>query len=511
MAASKVHIGFTDETKKYIQFGSPWNRMAPMEVRKLPDPPWKMTLEVLGPGIVLAVGSIGSGEMFFWPYLVSHYGPAIFWLFFYGALMQYWFHAEAQRYQIFTGESLYQGVERVIPHSAYYWLISGWFSALWPGFPSLIATGLKELVGVPLPVLYGTAGWEGYAFILTFVSWGLGLGPRVIYRFLRRIAFWLVAIMMVLGTMAAAITMTPESASTILTGMFIGYSAPYCRFPELGPLYIPAGVDWVFLLGAISYAGSSITGGLGYSVRGREHGWGMGYHVPPLTGLLGKPMELPPVGYAFDYTDPEEIKKYRRWMRIVFWDCFGLFIMCTWWGGIVFTAGVNNTLVPRGIVISGIRLAVEQGWILRAIWGMPGWYLMLFLTFITLWSTGWMVTFWPARVTVEIFWFKNPFGIRERIKYRTLYIIVGIIVGIWHMIVYASGMFAYAPVFLISMNAFISGLATPLILPATFYLSNRLPKEIRPDWKSFIFGCADLVFYMIFWILWLLSQFGIRI
>ena len=119
-----------EETHSNYEFGSRLDKLGLLRLEKLLEPPKKVGLKGLGPGIVMAMMSIGSGEIFLWPLLVSRYGPAIFWLFFYGALLQYWFHEEVARYTIVTGESLYQGLERVVPYSHIYWMLQGILGAL---------------------------------------------------------------------------------------------------------------------------------------------------------------------------------------------------------------------------------------------------------------------------------------------------------------------------------------------------------------------------------------------
>ena len=53
------------------------------QIGDLPEPPrpgWKLWIGLIGPGIVLAGTSIGSGEWLFGPAVTAQYGAALLWL-----------------------------------------------------------------------------------------------------------------------------------------------------------------------------------------------------------------------------------------------------------------------------------------------------------------------------------------------------------------------------------------------------------------------------------------------
>ena len=61
----------------------PAGLLPPWHVAQLPEPPhpgWRLWIGLVGPGVVLAGTSIGSGELLFGPAVTAQYGPTFLWL-----------------------------------------------------------------------------------------------------------------------------------------------------------------------------------------------------------------------------------------------------------------------------------------------------------------------------------------------------------------------------------------------------------------------------------------------
>ena len=159
----------------------PAGELPPLEYRELPDsiPLRKM----IGPGIILAGLSLGSGEFIIWPRITFDHGFVLFWVCILGVTMQYFINMEIARWTLATGESAVTGFCR---QSKYWapvflacnilpWMIPAWATAgaellswlCWPEFAGqpnspyvgYIAIGTLFLCGILLtagPVVYET-------------------------------------------------------------------------------------------------------------------------------------------------------------------------------------------------------------------------------------------------------------------------------------------------------------------------------------------------------------------
>src|SRR5450432_4211271 len=73
------------------------------QIGDLPEPPrpgWKLWVGLIGPGIVLAGTSIGSGEWLFGPAVMAQYGAALLWLALIGILLQGFCNLTIMRYTV---------------------------------------------------------------------------------------------------------------------------------------------------------------------------------------------------------------------------------------------------------------------------------------------------------------------------------------------------------------------------------------------------------------------------
>lgn len=92
--------------------------LAPWEIDNLPEPPRsgrKLWLGLIGPGVVLAGTSIGTGEWLFGPAVSAQYGASLFWLAMISIVLQGFANLMFMRYAIYCGEPVNVGILRTWP------------------------------------------------------------------------------------------------------------------------------------------------------------------------------------------------------------------------------------------------------------------------------------------------------------------------------------------------------------------------------------------------------------
>ena len=92
--------------------------LAPWELENLPEPTRsgrKLWLALIGPGVVLAGTSIGTGEWLFGPAVSAQYGASLFWLAMISIVLQGFANLMFMRYAIFCGEPVNVGILRTWP------------------------------------------------------------------------------------------------------------------------------------------------------------------------------------------------------------------------------------------------------------------------------------------------------------------------------------------------------------------------------------------------------------
>src|SRR6187549_1624557 len=104
--------------------------LAPWDVGDLPPAPmagWRLWVGLIGPGVVLAGTSIGTGEWLFGPGVSAQYGACLFWLALTSIVMQGFANLMMMRYAIYCGEPVIVGILRTKP-GPWFWM--GMFAVL---------------------------------------------------------------------------------------------------------------------------------------------------------------------------------------------------------------------------------------------------------------------------------------------------------------------------------------------------------------------------------------------
>ncbi len=111
-------------------------------------------ISVLGPGVIFVALAQGSGELIWWPYIITKYGLIFLFLLLPACLLQFSIVYELGRYTMLTGKSVFQGFTWLNRYFALVlWLLMT-LSFLWFGvFATAGGTSIASLTDFP-------SGWS---------------------------------------------------------------------------------------------------------------------------------------------------------------------------------------------------------------------------------------------------------------------------------------------------------------------------------------------------------------
>jgi hypothetical protein len=209
--------------------------LAPWKVGELPPPPrpgWRLWVGLLGPGVVLAGTSIGSGEWLFGPAVSAQYGASILWLASLSIIFQVFCNLMMMRYAIYCGEPIIVGGLRTRPGPAFWIVVYAVLdiAAIWPYNASNAAVplaaailghlpggGQLRLVGFVISETQLVRGLGFTVFLLSFVPLIFG---GTVYRMLEKIMT--VKLVLVLGYLLfmTVFFVSPRVSWEVVTGFF---------------------------------------------------------------------------------------------------------------------------------------------------------------------------------------------------------------------------------------------------------------------------------------------------
>ncbi|GAB4156377.1 MAG: hypothetical protein Tsb009_33300 [Planctomycetaceae bacterium] len=301
----------------------PHNTLPPLKYRDMPEPvSWK---KMIGPSVMLAGLSLGSGEFIIWPHIVYQSGFVFFWACMLGVITQYFLNMEIERWTLVTGESAITGFCRLSRHWAWIFLLLNILPWAWPGW----ATGAGKMISW---ILFGP-GETADTFTRYFAIAGLILigivltaGP-VVYNTVEKIQLVLVGLILLLVAVIAIVVIRPDAITAMGTGIVnIG------NMPELKDSPGPGDLTLMGLLGALAFAGAGGTTNLGQSNFIKDKGYGMGRYIGRITSpLTGQEEAAADIGFHFKHT-PENMNRWRLWWRAAnvehFWSFLITCIVC---------------------------------------------------------------------------------------------------------------------------------------------------------------------------------------
>ncbi len=199
--------------------------LAPWEVAELPPPPaagWRLWVGLIGPGVVLAGTSIGTGEWLFGPGVSAQYGAALFWLALTSIMMQAFANLMMMRYAIYCGEPVIVGILRTQP-GPWFWIAMFAvldLAAIWPYNASNAAVPLAAAIRGHLPQTVNDPLVKGLGFAIFILAFVPLIFGGTVYRMLEKIMT--AKLVLVLGYLSiVAVTMISlPVVEDVLTGFF---------------------------------------------------------------------------------------------------------------------------------------------------------------------------------------------------------------------------------------------------------------------------------------------------
>jgi hypothetical protein len=289
----------------------PHGQLGPALYRDLPPAiSWK---KMVGPSIMLAGLSLGSGEFILWPHLVYSTGFIFFWACMLGVITQYFLNLEIERYTLATGESAITGFCRLNKNWAWVMLILNIIPWAWPGWATGAGTIISWLIYGPTEVVQpdGSVAFAAqhvsFFGILGLLIVGIVLtaGP-VVYNTVEKIQFFLVLFIIVVVILLSLLVVRGDAVVRMAEGI-----ASVGQMPDMEN----TGISMMVLLGALAFAGAGGTTNLGQSNFIKDKGYGMGKYIGRITSpLTGQEESTSEVGYFFKMTDAN-LSKWKDWWR----------------------------------------------------------------------------------------------------------------------------------------------------------------------------------------------------
>jgi len=288
----------------------PHHALPPLRYRDMPEPiGWR---KMVGPSIILAGLSLGSGEFILWPYIVYKSGFVFFWACMLGVLTQFFLNMEIERWTLVTGESAITGFCRLSRQWAWVFLLLNIIPWAWPGWATGAGTMLSWLAFGPVEEIKNGVptyraeyvSWFGIAGLL-LVGVVLTAGP-VVYNTVEKIQTFLVAFIVAVAVGLAFLVVRPDAVAAMAAG-----TANVGAMPDL----TTPGLSLMALLGALAFAGAGGTTNLGQSNFIKDKGYGMGRYIGRITSpVTGQEEAIADVGYHFRHT-PDNMRRWRAWWR----------------------------------------------------------------------------------------------------------------------------------------------------------------------------------------------------
>jgi len=395
----------------------------------LPEP--SPLRRMIGPSVILAGLSIGSGEFVLWPRLTAEWGFALFWACWIGVTIQFFLNMEIERWTLATGESAVVGFARLSRAFVPVFLLCGTVPWIWPGWATGAATLLSWQVAVPIT---GTA-------VAGLVACGLilSLGP-VVYRTVEVIQFVLVAGIFTALVILAAVLVSGDTVMALAAG-----AVQFGRIPE--------GVELPMLLGALAFAGAGGSVNLAQSNYIKDKGYGMGRWIGRITSpFTGRVEAVSEVGVGFE-GDEANLTRWKVWWRRTNMEHFLCFYLLCLLSLALFCLLAGTLLEPGAPVSEGFGFIRDEARELERRFGAIGSGVFLGVGIAVLFSTELALLDAVARVAADLL--KVGFFRASPVSLSRLYFGV-----VWAMIAFGVLVIASGfnqPLLLIVLSASLNG------------------------------------------------------
>ncbi len=468
--------------------------LAPWALAELPEPPaprglgW---LSVVGPGVIVLGLSIGSGEFLLGPAVFVRHGLTLLWVTTIAVILQTIFNLEVMRYTLATGEPVFTGFMRTRPSSTLWAFVYGTLYLLqfgWPAFAGTAAGGLFFLWmrRLPEPADGGTIYAIGVGIFLAVVSFLL-IGRRIVRTL--EVLNWVLVATTLGGFLILALLFVPAPSWVGGVIAMSGFDVSAGEFS-----FFPAGADLVLLSALVAYSGAGGVGNLVLSNWARDKGYGMGARAGYIPAAMGEKVELADTGFRFA-DQPEEMRRWRGWWRIVRVDQWGVFA-CGAILGMLLPGLLYVTFLPRGSDIQGLGISAALA---AAVGAQAGPLLGGAVAFLGAWilfKTQLDNFEGMTRAITDMLWTISPRARRWRGgDVRAVYYTVMTVLAIWGVLALRLAQ----PIVLLKISANVAGVVFVIASLHLLYINTRLlPVHVRPaPWRRAAL-VAMAIFYTVF-------------
>ncbi len=470
----------TDRTREAL-IRVPTRVLPPPERGDLPGP--VSLRRMVGPSVIMAGLSIGSGEFVLWPRLTAEWGFVLFWACWAGVTIQFFLNMEIERWTLATGESAVVGFVRLSRVFGPIFLVCATLPWIWPGWASGAATLLSWQFDVPV---VGTA-------IAGLVLCGLilSVGP-VVYRTVETIQLALVA-----GIFAALLVLVSQLVRGDTVAALLRGAVSFGTVPD--------GIHMPMLLGALAFAGAGGSVNLAQSNYIKDKGYGMGRWIGRITSpFTGREESVSEVGVVFEGSQ-ENLARWRVWWRRTNLEHFLAFYLLCLLSLALFCLLAGTLLEPGADVAEGMGFIRDQAGSIERRFGALGSQLFLAMGVAVLFSTELALLDAVARVTADLL--KVGFLRDSRVSVSRLYFAV-----VWTLIAFGALVLMAGfdqPLVLLVLSAALNGFVMFLYSGLLLWLNGttfRGPLAMHPVRIVALVG--SFLFFGWFSVLTLIDQLG---
>jgi hypothetical protein len=416
--------------------------MPPWTVGELPEAPrfrWTGLITMVGPGLVMGAAAIGGGEWLTGPMVTARYGGALLWLATLSVIFQVIYNVEISRYTLYSGEPIFNGKFRLLPHPMF-WVAIYLFLDLGSILPYLAANAAIPLAAIirgriPDPSLADDKQLLLWLSIGIFVLAAVPLlvGGKVYNSIRRMMAVKLVVVVGFLMFIAIGYS-TWDTWLEIGSGFLRFGNVPVVPAEDTngngirdnGEQIHGARVDNLFsaflsgrslafdmaMIGTLaSMAAISGNGGLTntpISSFTRDQGWGMGRFVGAIPSMFGgHAVVLSHSGKVFRVTG-DALQRWTGWMSHVSREQYLVWLPACFIG-LALPSMLSVQFLPRGTVLKDKwqSAAMTADKVAEAVGPSLGplfWYLTLFCGLLILWTSLAATADGVLRRWVDVFW-----------------------------------------------------------------------------------------------------------
>ncbi|MDQ3947173.1 MAG: Nramp family divalent metal transporter [Actinomycetota bacterium] len=471
----------------------------PLDVADLPTPeevfgvpkvgPKEAIKYAIGPSLIALGIAIGSGEWLIGPQAVGKSATGfigIGWIITVSALLQVVYNIEVSRYVMATGEVPVVGFGRV-PPGALFWIpfsLLFFFTAfIWGGWAKGAAQGLFALItgDPPGPGDDGTV--EVLSVVLLLGVLAVAVGFKKVSRGMELVNAGLITFILIFLIIVDLLIVPWDVWWEAIRGF-------------LTPRRPPEGTT-ASDLGALA-GFTALASGLNWFVLNhyRDKAYGMGGRVGYIAGLRGERKEVLAVGVTFP-DDERNAALWRRWMRFLYLDMWGIFFVGAMVGMLLPTVLMRHLVLATGRQ-PGADITTFAASALESQYGRWVFYIALLAGFFVLFST--QLGIFEALVRNATDAANTNARLRTAIAgdpRRFYYPFMVVLV-----IVIAVVLTTFQPINLVRNSANISNGAALVYPFVLIYLNRQLPRAARPPKWTYAALMANFVFFGFLFLNW---------